>query len=47
ENKNILADCFESFIAALFLDQGFEKAYTFILTWLFTDKLDYVVKNKL
>ena len=47
ENKNILADCFESFIAALFLDQGFEKAYLFILTWLFTDKLDYVVKNKL
>ena len=47
ENKNILADCFESFIAALFLDQGFEKAYSFILTWLFTDKLDFVVKNKL
>ena len=47
ENKNILADCFESFIAALFLDQGFDKAYSFILTWLFTDKLDYVVKNKL
>ena len=36
-NKNILADCFESFIAALFLDQDFEKAYSFILTWLFTD----------
>jgi len=47
ENKNILADCFESFIAAIFLDQGFEKAYSFILTWLFTDKLDFVVKNKL
>lgn len=47
ENKNILADSFESFIAALFLDQGFEKAYGFILTWLFTDKLDFVVENKL
>jgi len=47
ENKNILADCFESFIAALFLDQGFDKAYSFILQWLFTDKLDYVVENKL
>ncbi len=46
-NKNILADCFESFIAALFLDQGFEKAYTFILTRLFSDRLDYVVENKL
>jgi ribonuclease-3 len=47
ENKNILADCFESFIAAIFLDQGFEKANEFILRWLFTDKLDFVVKNKL
>jgi len=47
DNKNILADSFESFIAALFLDQGFEKAYSFILSWLFTDKLDYVVENKL
>ncbi len=47
ENKNILADSFEAFIAALFLDQGFEKAYSFILTWLFTDKLDFVVQNKL
>lgn len=47
ENKNILADSFESFIAAVFLDQGFEKAYSFILTWLFTDKLDLVVENKL
>ena len=47
DNKNILADCFESFIAALFLDQGFEKAYAFILTHLFTDKLDYVVENML
>ena len=47
ENKNILADSFESFIAALFLDQGFEKAYSFILMWHFTDKLDFVVKNKL
>ncbi len=46
-NKNILADCFESFIAALFLDQGFDTAYNFILNHLFRNKLDYVVKNKL
>jgi len=46
-NKNILADCFESFIAALFLDQGFDTAYTFILNHLFHNKMDYVVTNKL
>jgi len=47
ENTNILADCFESFIAALFLDKGFEIAYQFILTWLFKEKLDHIVKNML
>lgn len=46
-NKNILADCFESFIAALFLDQGFDTAYDFVLNHLFSNKLDHVVKNKL
>ncbi len=46
-NTNILADCFESFIAALFLDKGFEVAYQFILEWLFKEKLDYIVKNML
>lgn len=46
-NKNIMADCFESFIAALFLDQGFDIAYNFILNHLFVNKLDYVVQNKL
>ncbi len=47
ENKNILADCFESFIAALFLDQGFEEAFRFIVTYIFKDRLDYIVKNRL
>ncbi|MFA9288594.1 MAG: ribonuclease III [Weeksellaceae bacterium] len=47
DKKNILADCFEALIAAIFIDQGFEVAYNFIVRYLFTDKLDYIVKNKL
>lgn len=46
-NINILADCFESFIAALFLDKGFEVAYQFILDWLFKDKLTHIVRHNL
>ncbi|MEK7070391.1 MAG: ribonuclease III [Patescibacteria group bacterium] len=45
-NKNILADCFEALIAVIFIDQGFKKAYDFILTYLFGDKLDMLVTNK-
>jgi len=44
---NILADVFEALIAAIFIDQGFDTAYTFITTYLFTDRLDHIVKNKL
>lgn len=47
ENINILADCFEALIAAIFIDQGFDKAYEFIIKHLFKDKLEYIVKNKL
>lgn len=47
ENKNILADCFESLVAAIFIDQGFDTAYEFIVNHLFGDKLDFIVKNKL
>lgn len=47
ENKNILADCFESLVAAIFIDQGFDTAYGFIVNHLFADKLDFIVKNKL
>lgn len=46
-NKNILADCFEALIGAIFLDHSFESAYTFVSDFLFKDKLDYIVKNKL
>ncbi len=47
ENRNILADCFESLVAAIFIDRGFDAAYEFIVKYLFEDKLDYIVKNKL
>lgn len=46
-NTNILADCFEALIAVVFLDKGFDKAYEFVTKFLFSDKLDYIVKNKL
>lgn len=46
-NINILADCFEALIAAIFLDNNFETAYQFVVNFLFKNKLDYIVKNKL
>ncbi len=47
DKTNILADCFEALIAAIFIDQGFDKAYEFITTYLFKDKLKHIVENKL
>lgn len=47
DNKNILADCFEAFIAAIFIDKGFDVAYEFIVEWLFKDNLNYIVTNML
>jgi len=47
KNNNILADCFEALIAAIFLDQNFEKAYIFVVNFLFKEKLDYLLKNNL
>src|SRR3989339_1127353 len=46
-NSNIMADCFEALIAAIFLDKNFESAYTFVIDYLFKDKLDYLLKNNL
>ncbi|PIU37281.1 ribonuclease III, partial [Candidatus Roizmanbacteria bacterium CG07_land_8_20_14_0_80_34_15] len=46
-NNNIMADCFEALIAAIFLDKNFEVAYTFVVDFLFKDKLDYLLKNNL
>lgn len=45
-NKNILADCFEALIGAIFLDKNFEEAYKFVVRFLFSDRLDALVKNK-
>ncbi len=47
KNNNILADCFEALIAVIFLDQNFEKSYTFVVDFLFKEKLDYLFKNNL
>src|SRR3989304_4679349 len=47
QNKNILADCLEALIGAIFLDQSFEAAYEFVAGFLFKDRLDYTVKNDL
>jgi len=47
ENKNILADCFEALIAAIFLDKNFETAYNFVSKFLFEEKIDFIIKNKL
>jgi len=47
QNKNILADCFESLVAAIFLDQGFDSAYAFITSWLFKNNLKRIIDNKL
>lgn len=45
-NKNILADCFEALIGAIFLDKNFEEAYRFVVKFLFSERLDTLVKNK-
>lgn len=47
ENMNILADTFEALIAAISIDRGFDEAYKFVLKYLFENKLDYIVTNKL
>lgn len=47
KNKNILADSFEALIAAIFLDQGFEKAYEFVVNYLFKERLTFIVSHKL
>ncbi|HSD98910.1 MAG TPA: ribonuclease III [Patescibacteria group bacterium] len=44
ENQSLLADSFESFIGALFLDQGIAATSAFIATNLFP-KMDEIVKS--
>ena len=46
-NINLLADCFEALVAAIFIEKGFKPAYNFIVNCLFKDKLNIIVQNKL
>lgn len=46
ESISILADCFEAVLATIFLDQGFDTAYKFVVTFLFTNKLSAIVESK-
>lgn len=46
-NMNILADCFEALVAAIFIDKSFDDAYAFVLKYLFKHKLETIVKEKL
>lgn len=46
-NINILADCFEALVAAIFIDHNFDVAYEFVSRELFQDKLHHIVENKL
>lgn len=45
ENQSLLADCFEAFLGALFLDQGIDVARAFLETFLFP-KADKIVEEK-
>lgn len=47
KNINILADCFEALIGGIFIDLGFDKAYEFVLSYLFLNRLDYIITNNL
>lgn len=44
-NISLLADCFEAFLGALYLDQGIQAAKTFLQTYLFP-QAEEIVKNK-
>lgn len=46
DNKNILADCFEALIGAIFIDQGFDASYEFVKTYLFADRLDEIISSR-
>lgn len=46
KNKNILADCFEALIGAIFLEHNFETAYNFVCEFLFENKIKEIIENK-
>jgi len=45
-NINLLADSFEALIAVIFLDQGFDCAYEFIVKHLFKGTLEEAIRTK-
>lgn len=45
QNQSLLADCFEAFLGALFIDQGIEKTENFILE-IFIPKAEEIAKSK-
>ena len=45
ENQSLLADCFEAFVGALFLDQGIDKTENFLIE-VFTPMTDEISKNR-
>lgn len=45
ENESLLANSFEAFIGALYLDQGIEKTREFIATMLFP-QIEHIVKKR-
>lgn len=47
ENETLLANCFEAFIGALFLDQGIEKVKLFLVKALLNKSKDLVQKSSL
>ncbi len=47
KNKNILADAFEALIASIFIDQGFNRAYFFVVKFLFKNRLDLLIAKNL
>lgn len=46
-NINILADCFEAFVCAIFLNFDFQTVYDFLTKFLFKKETFYIVKNNL
>lgn len=47
DNMSILADAFEAVIGAIYLTFGFDKAYAFVREFLFKDRLDTIISEKL
>ena len=47
DNTSILADAFEAVIGVIYIEFGFDAAYSFVKKFLFEDTLDKIVADKL